>query len=431
MRIQNNRVEELKSKISELEEVLKGEKTERDAVFSRVEQIRELESQVEKERQEKEFALARLRMIENNEELDGSTIHNEDTADEKDAKEGVEDDAETETDAESRRHSKRHSSSKRNSDTVKIYYESRINELEGRITELLNAAKKAEGEETPDENKMLELHTEISFLKGDNTALKKEKDYYQERMKSRDEELRKYKGHNHTLESELTDIKSKLDLAQTEANDSKEKCTAVEKQLSAKQIFIDEKLSELETTSSTLQETEQKLTELQTKHREDANKLEEVTAELEKIKNERDELNRQVQGFQTSRRHLDKQVAALERDNRRGKRLITALETSLQDLKISLEEKAMENDELNRSILKVMEQANETIEGAKRNSSMFSKDGSSFSSPDLSNPESSKRVSSSSTFSNSLPLRASMCSSSNGSDNDQRYSRISSASDGF
>ncbi|CAN6626064.1 hypothetical protein TRVA0_010S02630 [Trichomonascus vanleenenianus] len=360
-RVQSPRVDELKSKIAELEEVLKHEKTERDAVFSRVEQIRELENQLTRERHEKESLASRIRILEqlvaDNDNDDNN--NNTDT-----------------TDNNSDNDPANENETRRFSGPMRAYYEARILELEGRIREVLAAnavvASNDSEAETKFTNQILELQTEITFMQGDNSALKKETEYYQSIMKTRDDEIRKLKNKKLTLDADVADFKSKLEVAQSEAVEWQGKHQVSEKQLEAKDQELTEKILQLETTATSLRSTNDRVCELEAKAKEDETQIKQLTEEGERLKTERNELLKQVHGFQTSRRHLDKQMAALERDNRRGKRLITALETSLQDLKISLEEKAMENDELNRSIMKVMEQANETIEGAKRSSMVIS-----------------------------------------------------------
>lgn len=67
--------------------------------------------------------------------------------------------------------------------------------------------------------------------------------------------------------------------------------------------------------------------------------------------------------------NFSKQYNTHQRELRRKTRMIVTLETALQDVKISLEEKEMENDELNNSIMKLMEHANQTIKGVRSGSS--------------------------------------------------------------
>lgn len=65
-----------------------------------------------------------------------------------------------------------------------------------------------------------------------------------------------------------------------------------------------------------------------------------------------------------------KQYNVQQRELRRKNCAIVSLETALQDAKISLEEKEMENDELNNSIMKLMERTNQAIEDVKRSSTI-------------------------------------------------------------
>jgi hypothetical protein len=340
MRIQNSRVEELKTKIYELEEVLQSEKAEREASVTRVEQIKTLESMLSKERYEKEMINMKLKHLMQNSQAAGSN-------------------------PSSPNMSGSDSATLADDERIK-YYQERISELEARLEndsstrdDTVSIGSTDTDEE--DDRGMLSLQTEVSVLKSENKLLKREKDNYQSTLRRQEDEIRVVKNRLQKLEPEYISAADKLKESEIKLSEHKERATTLESQLSNKDLFIKERLSILE-------DIEIKHRELDVKARDLHEKLEKATEESDRYRIERDDLQRQVQGFLTSRKQTERQIAGLERDNRRAKRLITALETSLQDLKISLEEKAMENDELNRSILKVMEQANETIEGAKRHS---------------------------------------------------------------
>lgn len=88
-----------------------------------------------------------------------------------------------------------------------------------------------------------------------------------------------------------------------------------------------------------------------------------LAEELAGLGKENEVLNSRLQH---ERWQHERQVRGLEREVRRKKRHVATLETSLQDLEVSLEYKAMENDELSRSIRRVMEHAKESIESATR-----------------------------------------------------------------
>lgn len=336
MRIQNSRVEELKTKINELEEVLQYEKAERDAAVSRVAQIKSLESLLAKERYEKEMLNMKLRNLM--EQLMGSAASSPNLSG-----------SDTATLADDER--------------IK-YFQERILELEARLENDSRLESESIGSTDTDEDEdrgLLDLQTEVSVLKSENKLLKRENNNYQNTLKRQNEEIKIFKNRLQKLEPEFISVSEKLKETGIKLKEHKERASNLETQLSSKELFIKERLSLLENIES-------KNKELDIKTRDLEEKLEKTREESDRFRIDRDDLQRQVQGFLTARKQTDKQITGLERDNRRAKRLITALETSLQDLKISLEEKAMENDELNRSILKVMEQANETIEGAKRHS---------------------------------------------------------------
>lgn len=98
----------------------------------------------------------------------------------------------------------------------------------------------------------------------------------------------------------------------------------------------------------------------------ESQRVESLHEELDTVRTSRDNLQRQVGGFQVSQRTLEKQLVMAQRDARRAKRVISALEANVHDLKITVEEKNMENDELNRSITRVMQQAASVLEGPHR-----------------------------------------------------------------
>ncbi|KAF5098079.1 hypothetical protein D0Z00_002166 [Geotrichum galactomycetum] len=211
------------------------------------------------------------------------------------------------------------------------------------------------------QNRITELKLSKQALKNENQALNAELVALKESMKSvktKSQSLeRRLSGRNtklQVLESQVAVLQQRIASGASEV-DSKNKL------LNIKSRELDDMAAKLKFTSSHLQEADGQLVR--------------ATKQVDMYKTELDKRRLEIEQLQSRSEHerwqFEKQLTQLERDNRRGKRLITALETSLQDLKISLEEKAMENDELNRSIQRVMEQANETIEGAKRHSSQM------------------------------------------------------------
>lgn len=346
MRIQNSRVEELKSKIYELEDVLQSEKAEREAYVTKMEHIKSLESILAKERYEKEMLVLKLKTFMQNAQtatISGPSSPNIDGSD---------------------------SATLADDERIK-YNEIRISQMETVVMEqdintsvqgeVLSSASSTTDSDEKDDRGLLGLQTELSVLKSENNVLKREKDNYQNAFKNQEEEIRTIKTRLQKLEPEYASSTDKLKENEIKLAEYKDRATTLESQISNKDVFIKEKLLILGAVESNNRDLDTKIRDLD-------EKLEITIKESERFRIERDDLQRQVNGFLASRKQTEKQITNLERDNRRAKRLITALETSLQDLKISLEEKAMENDELNRSILKVMEQANETIEGAKRHS---------------------------------------------------------------
>jgi hypothetical protein len=351
------RVEELKFKINELEQVLQQERADRETVITQQEQIAQLEGMLLRERREKDFMALKLKQAGVDSGVSCSPIS------------GLESPTMSESEQEVSMSTPETSNSSSGDGIMatdpcspheqKLLqpYLAKIAELEARGSlEEHQMNKNFDG--TQD---LLTLQTEISVLKSDNKALTVEKVNAQGLLRQRDEDILTLRKKIESLQTELSGVESRASDANTAVIEASERATVAEKTLTQKNAQIEEQKGKIEKLSTSLATVEASWIE-------DQRLLDEVRDEFEKIKTDRDELHRQVQAFQVGRKHIDKQMSVLERENRRSKRLITALETSLQDLKISLEEKAMENDELNRSILKVMEHANETIEGAKRHS---------------------------------------------------------------
>jgi chromosome segregation ATPase len=330
MRLQNSNVEELKFKITELEQVLEQERLDRQATVGLVEQVRSLEVALGKARHEKDKLLSKLKQGHEVGEPIGTSaiaiLGQFPSSPESNLSE-----AETWADEERVRG-----------------YQSKIAELEARMPDDNNNAN----------DQLLSLQTEISMLKADNSTLKKENDTWQTAIKTQENTIKDCQARIKVLEVELHECRDKMDDRQLELLEYKGKLTGAEKVGSSKDMLLSDKNDEID--------------ELRRKLKEEKAVAQDALDIVESVKAERDELQKQIQGFQASRRQLESKVTTLERENRRAKRLAVALETSMQDLKISVEEKAMENDELNRSIMKVMDQANETIEGAKRHSMLIS-----------------------------------------------------------
>lgn len=211
------------------------------------------------------------------------------------------------------------------------------------------------------QNRITELKLSRQALKNENQALKTELLALKESMKSA-------KTKAQSLERRLSGRNTKLQVLESQVAGLQQSVTAGANEIDSKNKLLNIKSRELDDMAAKLKFTSSHLQEADSQ-------LVRTTKQLDVCKAELDKRRLEVEQLQSRTEHerwqFEKQLTQLERDNRRGKRLITALETSLQDLKISLEEKAMENDELNRSIQRVMEQANETIEGAKRHSSQM------------------------------------------------------------
>lgn len=391
VRIQNNKVEELKYKIAELEEVLQREKVDRQLAASRFDQIRILEAALDRERQEKHQLELKLQ------EKEQSSVF--ETSDERSSEDEGQLSPTTPTVSSMNKSSPDFSTGNNysysgnlseiipnpiNSEEAlriedyrrSVYSKESIDDImTGLPTDSIRLVMSEKESKLLEEQKsdtdlstLVRLQTDISVLTSDNRALKNEKANFLKLLKEKDEELKRIRLEMASNESARTKLDDRVAELQLELTAWKDKSYSTEREKLAKDMIFKDELLKTSTLAKRLEERENEVKELKIKIAVEMTARETLKDDVERIVTERDELQHQVLGFKTGRKQVEAKVVTLEKEARRSKRVINALETSLQDLKVSLEEKAMENDELNRSILKVMEQANETIEGAKRHS---------------------------------------------------------------
>lgn len=372
-RAQNSfRVEELKTKIHELEEVLLQEKAERETVYSRVSQINFLEGALDRERAEKQQLLAKLKVYETGTPLldADSSCPTPDGAHRRSTSSGESNKDGSGYDTFSDRATMVESPSVDDWRRLKRDSESRTDALESKISALEQEIENrdmqlaAYGEEAF-RYQILELQNAVTELKLGKEALRNENEALSLELKKYKESFKTVKARSQTLERKLSGRKTKLEVYESQMSITQDKLTRSNEEVEQKNKLLIQKARELEDVWSKLKSTESHLQECENHIVHTNRQMELCRLEVEQVRGECEQIQAKAQH---ERWQSEKQITALERDNRRGKRIVAALETSLQDLKISLEEKAMENDELNRSIQKVMEQANETIEGAKRHS---------------------------------------------------------------
>lgn len=374
------KVEELKSKINELEEVLMQEKAERDSVYTRMSRISSLEAELDREKIEKARLLTRLKIYEggytsNRSSLLSSNPRYSTHSAQSDGASSFTSVAPSLEDRGTmvgspfvddwRRLTNRDSGY--SIDALEVKVRTLEQEVEKRDLQLAAAAAASPNDDKYDQtlefqNNLTELKLKKEALRNENETLRTELQFLRDNVKTlsaRTQLLdRKLCGKNTQLDQNEVKLKAMQDQVDTITQELEEERT----RLSVAKRSTEEVASKLRQTESDLSDSE-----LQTAR---------ATKQMQALRNELERVRLEAEQEATkalhNRRQLEKQVAGLQRDNRRSARVVTALETSVQDLKISLEEKAMENDELNRSIQKVMEQANDTIEGAKRHSTVSS-----------------------------------------------------------
>lgn len=374
-RAQNSfKVEDLKSKINELEEVLLQEKVERETVYSRVSRINSLEIALDRERSEKMQLLSRLKSYEGGSTatfvaLQGEEGSNRNSSHSESSIVSLNKETSGD-DSLSDRATMVGSPSVddwrrmiRNTEFKTDALESKISALELEIEnrDLQLAAR----DEDTFGYQILEFQNVITELKLGKETLRNENESLRNDLRKYKESIRTIKTRSQTLERKLSGKKTKLEVSENQLALIQEKLNRSSEEIEAKNRLLNHKARELEDMRARVKSTESHRLESEAQLVRATQQIDIYRVELEHVHTECEQVQAKAQH---ERWQSEKQVTALERDNRRGKRIIAALETSLQDLKISLEEKAMENDELNRSIQKVMEQANETIEGAKRHS---------------------------------------------------------------
>lgn len=238
----------------------------------------------------------------------------------------------------------------------------RMSELEVKIRVLESELEK---EREPKEE--LEYQNEITELKLSNQSLREENQTLRSQLKTHQRQAKSHKSKVVQLERALAANTSTWEASQADLGAIKREVM----QLGESKLLQDKKLASAHRDN---EELRTRVKVLEADLLESQGGATQAETQLQGVKKEIDMLKLQTYevGLQAARdkKLAAQKIAALERSCRRSDSTVEVLEASLQDLKISLEEKAMENDELSRSIQRVMEHANETIEGAKHRSVM-------------------------------------------------------------
>lgn len=335
----SDKVEQLKTKINKLQQGLKPEKHERKPSSSHIKRIEYLEDEVSRERSEQMQLLAKHRLYKNHHNKSESQITSTGSASGLPSTFSSDHDEDTRLEncdsAMGRRVPCLESQISQRNTELKTPKRIMIQEKSISEHEILNGQRCITGVKLSLERFKTEDDTlNNNFSKTETTTKQADKQLSRRQSKPKYSASRVAKLEN-TIDHLNKDFSTKIENKNIEIKD----LTTLLAQYKSKSRQLNDKVKRLTVENQVLQERSQ-------------------TLEIE-----HNEMAKAACGYQ-------KQVTAVDREFRRAILYITSLETSLQDLKISLEEKALENDELNRSIQRVMEQANDTIEGTKRRHSL-------------------------------------------------------------
>lgn len=348
------KVEQLKNKINELQQVLEQEQSDRAFTDSFVERVRFLEGELAKERNERIKLLTKLRVYENNRNKSESVISvtSIDSSFSRDFSSSCEEDLYSDD---------FHSSVKQRM----TYLENQLAKKDAKLKEvneeLVQEKKKSEQEILNSQKQITELKLFHEGLKTNNDALKMHIQTLTDRL-SKAEAIMKQ------TDKQLSHRQSKLELTTSKLAELENTIKSLNQDITVKVESKNTEIKNLKMRLAQYQKQSRQLSD-KIKHLLTGNQI--FQQRIQTLELERNDMVKSTYKYQ-------KQVSALDREYRCAVKHITSLETSLQDLKISLEEKAMENDELNRSIQRVMEQANDTIKVAKRRHSLRNNNGGNF-----------------------------------------------------
>lgn len=372
------RVEDLRSKIYELEAVLDAERADREMAIEWLEQNKSLNEALSRERLEKEALKQQLAALMDGHQAEphhpnGLLISNGEEQDS--SQRQLQQRLSTHSSVTGPRFSLMSSSPLvSEADTLADCNNDEMKALNSYLPIDERASEGSNSKaDTPESNvsthfdqdinntHILRLETVITMLRADNSALRRETEASHHVL----QEKENYIGH----------LKGRIEALAHEVNDGK-------KEVSDKQLEMVTTRAKLAGLETTLRSKEDHVRILETSNKQKSNEIDDMKSLLEKkdrilqealeardrVNAENGELKNQLLVFQTSRKPLDTKMQTLERDYRLAQRTIADLEVALQDLKLSVEEKEIENDELNRSIQAVMDQAKLAIGGAKRHS---------------------------------------------------------------
>lgn len=387
------RVEELKSKINQLELVLRQDKTDRETAYDRLYRIANLENELERERTEKLELRQKLEAMllerdkpsplinrlnvttyaaigTNNRDSTHSATSSSIGANKRDSthsttsslrSDGLSSCTTATTDESGAATVVGSPMSCSMEDWRRLAVVRDTDKLEIKVRMLEAELEK----HTAVSKRELEYQQALTELKLSKQSLLTQNDSFKQELKSISEGLKNQKTRAQSLERKLSNKASKLEATQSKLKEALSTIESLTKDVEMQKKTATTKAKEADDLRTRISVLETELSEAQ---------LEQASANRQ-VSNLQKELAHSHEYALQSEQHAQKerwaashQIGVLERTQRRNERKIIGLEATLQDLKISLEEKAMENDELNRSIQRVMEQAHESIEDVKRRS---------------------------------------------------------------
>lgn len=370
------RVEELKSKINQLELVLRQDKSDRELVYDRMDRIAALEAELERERSDKMDLWNRLEqaLCDRPAGSTGTTSlvnrlsagayapigsNRDSTLSTQSAASSMRSDGLSSCTSATTTDDAMMAPTVVGSPVSDDWRKTDRLELRVRMLEAeLDKISEVPSSEIEYQQHITELKLEKQTLLTEMTSLKRE-------LAGMRDEAKSHKTKTQDLERELSSRTGQCNDAKDQLAAMRETISELTKRANDHKRAAQAKSREIEELQTRIRGLESDLLDSQT----------EVTASAQQLALLKQDLKHATTYAEQSQKLAQKelktaaqQITALERTQRRRDRQIQTLEALTQDLKISLEEKAMENDELNRSIQRVMEQAHESIEDVKRRS---------------------------------------------------------------
>lgn len=353
------KVDLLKNKIKELQQVLEQDQNERAEEMVTATRISSLQAQLDRERTEKSLLLAKIKILEDGSNTNSNRTSRTSTQSERTLDSAAEDSSSTDR------------STVVTSPTPDDWRTSDSKSLQQLDRELARLKSLTNHNPQDSHTHKRTSSTETNFL--EHALLQAQQDLTELKLahEGLKTECASWKYKCNALADQLT--QSETQRQQTEAAHS----TLVTHSRSTTARLEDDISSLRQDTARLQAQLAQRDAELAAQAKEHSKARDELEMTIARLFRDHEATVQHAQALEAEQsalantsRAYKKQITGLDRELRRSQTQVTILETNLQDLKISLEEKAMENDELSRSIQRVMEQASSTIVEAKRRKSL-------------------------------------------------------------